>query len=612
MKHADRVYHHQNRTPKWLIVLRGALAVALVSAVMAIPVALGALAITPDGIEFLAIANAWIQGAGFVDPIQWYYHLPQGPPLPAFAVRPPALPVLIAIALAFGATIPMVFVLHAAWASIIAGLVFITARRFMRPLAAAGAALLLVASPAWILLSAAPMTEITAMAAYLLVLATARGTLRSVPAAFLCAGATILAWMTRPNLGAVAPAVTLAAIWEMGRHRGIRRASIWAYATGFALFYLAIRVSVSAATGYAPYAGYGIVAESLKPHSYWDYENEYVSLLALAVKHPAEVLTMMAEQARRLHGALFLSPTFNYVGWLLPPALLYALWGRREGSLEYRINALCAAGFGLIVVVVVCTAWDLFRYPFLIAATGGLCVLAMLDDLAQALDRRLHLRSGGRITSVLAALPLVTVVCIVGLGSARIFSVPYVVASWQRYQELARKAPRRQDVEGGIRNLCPYMTTGGVFVSSTPWSDHMFCGNAAVLLPRDLGAPGVLDRFLDERQPTYFVIASSGLSYNALKRSPRLREVVRVRGIVPDEELVLFEVLDQPPHSQSWSLPRPLVCAGRGKDCASGLHGDIYPESPVEPYDSIMLKLMGRLAPPPTSPTLRPRKTTLP
>jgi hypothetical protein len=360
---------------------------------------------------------------------------------------------------------------------------------------------------------------------------------------------------------------------------------------------VAIRVSVSAVTGYAPYAGYGVVADSLKPLSYLDYGNEYVSLPALAMKHPAEVLTMMTAQARRLHGVLFLSPTFNYVGWLLPPALLYALWRRRDGTLEYRINAFSAAGFTLIVVVVVCTAWDFFRYPFLLAATGWLCALAMFDDLAQAAERRLRPRWGGLIPSVLAALPLVMVIFLVGLGSARVFSVPYVVASWQRYRELVGKGPREADVEGGLEKLCLHMTKGGIVVSPDPWLVHMVCGSAAATLPRDLGAPGVLGRFLDERQPTYLVTGPKAFVYTVLKRSPRLREVARVTGSVPDDQLVLFEAPEPSPYSQSWSPPRPLVCAGRGRDCTSALHAGFFPEGTVKPYHTIMSELMGRLVP---------------
>jgi hypothetical protein len=216
------------------------------------------------------------------------------------------------------------------------------------------------------------------------------------------------------------------------------------------------------------------------------------------------------------------------------------------------------------------------------------------------------------IPSVLAALPLVMVILLVGLGSARIFSLPYVVASWQRYQERVRKAPGEADVEEGLGKLCLQMTKGGIVATPDPWLIHMVCGNAASTLPRDLATPGVLNRFLDERQPTYFVTGSKAFAYTLLKRSPRLIEIARVTGAVPDDQLVLFEAPEASLPRRSWSLPRPLVCAGRGPECTSVTRAGFFPAGPVKPYDTIVPDLMKRLVPRHTALTRAPAKVDNP
>ena len=124
----------------------------------------------------------------------------------------------------------------------------------MRRRAAAAAALLLCISPSWIFLSNTPLAEITATAAYVLVLAGSRGVLRSPGGALLCAAATLLAWLTRPQLAALLVAVLAAALLELGPRRAVRSVPLWTYALGVVSGMAAIGFLVDSATGESIYA----------------------------------------------------------------------------------------------------------------------------------------------------------------------------------------------------------------------------------------------------------------------------------------------------------------------------------------------------------------------
>ena len=79
-----------------------ALCIAAIVATVTLPTALRGGFLTPDATEHLSIAHNWLEGAGFVDPVQWYYLLDQPPPIPATAARAPVVSLLAAIPLRMG------------------------------------------------------------------------------------------------------------------------------------------------------------------------------------------------------------------------------------------------------------------------------------------------------------------------------------------------------------------------------------------------------------------------------------------------------------------------------------------------------------------------------
>jgi len=393
---------------RWLP-LAGGLGVALLLASLTAPVALSRWWLSPDAIEYLAVAHAWVHGAGFVDPVRWNFFLDARAPLPAFAVRAPALSVLVSLPLGLGAGVTGVGLFHALFASAVAGALVPVARRSMGTGSALATALVLGLSPAWLRASTMVLSEVTGVAALLLVIATARGVLRSVPGALLCAVATLLAWCARPNLLALFLAVAVAALVELGPRRALRHRPLLAYLVALALLSAATRIAVQQITGLAPYAGYGVASEIFSADEAFAFQKEYVGALAFAGTHAAAVIARSLEFGAWLVRELCLGARFHFVGWLLLPGLVHSFLRRGHGAFEQRIAALAGIGFAATSVAYF-AAFDPWRYPIFAAVCALLAGMAWLDAGAARLAARPAIRAGA--ARLVRAAPLVACVAL--------------------------------------------------------------------------------------------------------------------------------------------------------------------------------------------------------
>lgn len=543
--------------------LGASVAVGLVSALFALPHALSAWWLSPDAIEHLAIANAWRHGSGFVDPVQWNYFLQDHfAPLPAFAERAPVVPVLFALAFEFGATVSNISPLHAIWASTIIALTVPAACQFMRLPAATATALLIGLSPGWILLARYPWTECTAFGAYLLILVSARGVMRSASGAILCALATELAWATRPNLEAIAVAVIVAAVWEVGWRRSVRHAGLWIYALALIALHLSIGILVKSITGLAPYAGYA-VGEVLRDTDAFHYRMEYLGPLTFVRTHASELLPSMKVGFDILCQKLYGDGTFHHLGWLLLPALPYALASRRAGSFEQRINAFSALGLSVVVVAVGLQSFDANRYPLFGATGAALCGMAMIDDLALLAGEYFRGILGRATVTLFALLPLVGAVLLICFTTAS-QSLQDSRAAWQSYQQRGTVEFIDWGLNGSTQQFCRHMDRDAIVAGANPWSYTFWCGNAALFLPIDLGTVEWQQRFIRERHPRYF-ISDGGYFYYWLQHSKLLTEVARF------DRFTLYKVRGHGSETDPWQAPPPVACAGKDSDCTEQL-----------------------------------------
>ena len=447
---------------------------------------------------------------------------------------------------------PTLFMLHAVWAALVVGATVWVGSRLMRLPTAIALGLSLGLSPIWVVVAPQPLTEVTGVLTFLAVLATARGVLRSIPLALTCAALTIVAWLARPNLGAVWLAVVAAAVWELGPKRSLRSAPLWIYTLGFVGLAILLRLWLAAATGGLLYSGYGGRLLELDYRELWRYGKVYIGTWSYIQQHADQIATIMVNHVVLLVRDLFLDAGFNWVGWILAPGVVWALVRRRDGILEYRICALCTLGFTFTIIVNY-SAYEP-RYLIFPALAGSLCGFAMLDDWAQRTARRIRPQAGAGARWV-SALPLAMTVLVVGISSLPL-TLGYVVQSWPRGQDQLLNDLRGHPVVP----LCRYIDRDAIVATTDPWLMVVVCGNAALRLPTDLAELALRERFVAERHPAYFV-AGADPDYVWLRTWDRVREVSRSRN------QVLYELRDPSPQSRPWRAPPPLVCGGSDADC---------------------------------------------
>ena len=544
-----------------------ALSIAAIVATVTLPAAMRGGALTPDATEHLSIAHNWVQGAGFVDPVQWYYLLEQPPPIPGTAARAPIVPILASLPLGMGATLTTVIVLHAAWAGVVAGLVFWVGCRFMRRRAAAAAALILCVSPSWLMLSSTPLAEVTATAAYVFILASAGGVMKSRSAALLCAALTLLAYLTRPQLAAMALAIVVAVGVEIGPRRALRCIPLWTYCLALLAGVFAVGAAVEASTGLALYAGYGHQSQVLsldKSQAVWSYGHAYEGSLHFIWSHASEIAEITGERVTQLAAALFTQPYFNYVGWLGVPAVLFGLFRPRDGALEHRINAFAILGFATLLILTY-SAFHAPRYPLLVAVPAGLGGLAWLDTWIRGIENRRSDR-GGWTTSLAGYAPLIAVALLFVV-------VPWwhiagsLPRAWGTYnQDRAASAPLAP-ADPDLLVFCQEMHPNAIVASMNPWGVLTTCGNAGLRLPVDLhdpAQPELLDRFLAERAPEYILVGPGYPPGWVKKFLSRGMHLVSERA-----GSRLLAATNPRPESRPWRAPPPLRCAGRPPACAA-------------------------------------------
>ncbi len=536
--------------------------------------------LTQDAVEHLAIANALASGAGFVDPVLWIYPH-EGPiPYPAVALRAPIVSLVFSIPLASGATLATTITLHALLASAIGGsLVFAARRCGASTMAAFAAAIAFVTTPAWIGISLHVWTEAVALFAFIVVLVTLRGAIHSTRGALVCAAATFLASLCRPNLIALGAAVVVAGIVEQATepYRRSRRPLV-VYGATLVLAWLAYRSAGSALFGETPNSRYSALFTALTTADVWDYARVRPTLLSFLADRAGVLLARAYATLADLLRVLLLEPTYHGLGWIALPGFAVALRPRPRGAhrddpgrLERRFAAI--SGLGLAAIAVFYLDFDRVRFPVFTALAASLCGFVWLErtfalGFAARFTHSLTRVSGGRFERVGAGRIGILLVLAVPL----LWTLPESVGRAARWSSLHRTRGTEERLwpamDARIRPLCRSLPPEAVVASVDPWTTHLWCGNASLMLPHDIEDEGVLGRFLERERPGLLIASVDQL---------RLREEkTRLRPIAAHGDLVVYAVTvrDGATRPRTWNAPRSLACAGRPPGC-----GDRSPDS---------------------------------
>lgn len=524
--------------------MKGAFAFAFAFAgalALSMPIVLAGPKLYPDAIEYLGIAWNWVNGAGLVDPVLYSYYL-QGvaPPVPALVMRAPALPMLLALPFALGTDLPALLVIHAIAAAFAGALGVFVARRLGGAAAAWAFAIGFCLSHPWLFATQTPLTEALSVGLVLAMAALvdrARATPRAALAfALLCA----VAWLARPNLAVAIPAFALTAALVQGPRAALRSAPLWIAVLGFFAVQQGVSMAHRAATGFAPYAHYGVLLETTSAGEAGFYQKPFVGWLAWVTAHAGQVRSALGWNAREVLRLLFVLPDYHYVGWLLAPALLDA-WRRRDAQRPLRVFL---ATLGLALLAVVAISWGAID-PRRLLLPAALCFwLLAAGWLAHAARRIPHAR-------VAAALPVAIVAAAWLLSPSAAGTSRVARRAWATYQRVGATSGLGQ---GFAPALCARIERDAIVASPNPWELYLGCGNAGWVLPRDLDSPEWIARYLAERPIGYLIAPLADAA--RFEASPRLERLAVERGHV------LFAVRDPAPASRPWRAPPPLSGVG--------------------------------------------------
>ena len=550
--------------------LAGAAGVALGSFLLALPRVLSAWNVSPDTIEFIGIANNWVHGRGWLDPVLYSTFLPGAlPPVHGMVVRPPGISLLMAPAIALGASLPQLQLVQSAAAALVAGLSVIVARRSVSLASAIAFGIALSWSPSWIAYSSQVLSEPLAIGALLLLVAAIPGAACRPARAARLGLLAVLAWLTRPNLALVLVGFAMP-IWLVGDRRVRSGRNVAIAVVVFAMAVAAIHWYVIEATGFAPFAHYGLLLQSTHPLESAAFERSWPGFLAYVMENADRVWATLAAAHSELFSIWFLQPSQLFVGWLVLPACVYAF---RRRPARMASQAVALSGLGLLLVVLAFYGGpDPERLGLPAAACFWLLAIEMLDALAKRWRERLPRspvgatgKGGGRATrSLVAGLPVYVVLAAFGASLG--------MTDWiaQSRSELASYREEGSLPPGGMypkipASVCQLVDKDAVVAASHPWNFYLWCGNAAMWLPPDLTTPAVLQRYLDEKKPGYIISNPSRDSPFEVRRpklEPLLVQSERLAKVARRSGLSIYRVRGAVA-PDGWDAPPPIPEAGR-------------------------------------------------
>jgi hypothetical protein len=444
--------------------------------------------------------------------------------------------VLLALPFSLGAALRTVLLLHALGAALAAALGVFIARRLGGIAAAWAYAIGFCLCFPWIFATWTPLTEALSVGLLLAIAALADRAWRSPRAAAGFALLCVVAWLARPNLAVAVPAFALTGVLAFGPRRALRSAPLWIAVLGFFALQQGLSIAHRAATGFAPYAHYGVLLETTSAGEAGFYQKHFVGWMAWAVAHADQVRSALAWNAREVLRLLFVLPDYHFVGWLLVPALVDA-WRRRD---EQRPLRLFLATTGLALLAVVAISWGAID-PRRLLLPAALCFWLLGSSWLAYAARRIP---AARLAT---AAPVLVVAAVWLLSPSAAGTSRVARQAWATHQRVGTRSGLEQSF---APVLCARMDRDAIVASPNPWEVYLACGNAGWVLPRDLDSPEWVARYLAER-PIGYVIAPP-LDAPRFEASPRLERLAAERGYV------LFRVRDPVPASRPWNAPPPI------------------------------------------------------
>ncbi len=561
--------------------LLAAAGVALGSFLLALPRVVSNWHVSPDTIEFIGIANNWVHGRGWVDPVLYSTYL-QGalPPIHGLVMRPPVISLLMAPAIALGASLPGLQMLQGVVAALIAGMGVMLARRSVSLPSAVAFGIAISWSPSWLMYSSQVLSEPLAVGALLGLIAAAPGAAKSPSRAALLGLLCVVAWLTRPNLALVLVAFGAATALP-GKRDELALRNLGIALAVFGTTAGALHLGVQAASGFGAFANYGLLLQSTHALESAAFQQDWAGFSTYLTANADRVWQTLTASYRELYAVWFQRPSQFFIGWLFLPACIYA-FRRHPGQLTSRAVAL--SGLGLLLVVLVFYGGP---DPERLVLPAGVCfwllAVEMLEGLATQLRdrserwtaRRVDRTRGGispgpfhlsrAVHALLAGLPLYLVLGAFGLSLSATQWFPESQSRWRSFRAVG-PLPAGGAYPEIPRSVCGVMDKDALVAASHPWNLYLWCGNATLWLPPDLDSQTILHQYLDAKKPAY-IVSNPGRHWppqihrseleTLLGQSPKLERLSQKAG------LAVYRVRYATPQTTRWDAPPAIARMGR-------------------------------------------------
>jgi len=486
---------------QWLI----ALALALWTFALRVPLISNPLDVSPDGAEYFGIARHLVDEGRWVSSLKWHYFTDEPVVHPALADRPPLFPLWVALWMGDGrleARLQRVRLANVALAAAAVVMAFRFLARSFPPLAAAGAALLFASYPAFVRNSAQPLTEPLFL---LLLLGSLHTALARRPVLAGILGG--LAYLTRPTALLLLPVLLCSRRSTHDPPPATRdpRPHLWLLA-GFGSACLPYWVAVWWQYGNPFYSilSYNFSIGHIHEGMFSGFERHFPTPSEFVRENPGRVARLIGEQTQNL--GLTLLRSLRYL-W---PLALFLRW---EDFRRHReVLAFTALNFAFHAVS--WTVWGAARYQF----PGYLFLSALLLEAPirrLAAVRRVWLGPAVAAT----ALGLSLAACLA--GNVRLFHE-------KRSPQAGVRLGWAVDQAAAWLNAQP-SPRSGVCAANYPAILNLLTQRPAIVLPRFHDTAQVR-RFLDRYQPVALILmvdepAEAAVADVLLERPWRSRRV---------------------------------------------------------------------------------------
>lgn len=465
-----------------------------------------------DHVEFLATANNWVHGNGFINPLKTIYNIKTTAPIPAFSFRGVLYPFILALFLKVSPHLWGLKVMNSFLASLVPTTAFILAEYFWGKKTAIIGTLVFFTSPGWFYISKTPWSEPLVCLMWLLIMCVWFLPKPSFKQALFTGILSSIAWTAKPQIDFFIPLLGLSLLVSQGWGRLIKNKFYWIAALTYFFITIFIKIYFHWETGSFPYQGYGAWLHATSNDYALLYQTDYSQPVWQFVFNHWDAVWTGIKLNLSSFTKMMMKGYYSYLALLFLPVLVQGLTPQKKSSRNFFIS--------LSILFLLLLNWGLWNITS--ADRSYLLPLLLLNFLCAGYLQKWIEKyfTPAMALSLLLTIPLTAF----GLMDSR---KNYI------HNSLADGFPQLQAIYSPI---CPLLQDK-VTAAINGWYLFEICGNPVSILPHDINNEAILAKFIQQEKVS-FVLVDDTLSYEVIRNSPQLKLVATLpMGKKPTQRL---------------------------------------------------------------------------